>query len=59
MNTRAVAAALAAEAPEDGVSFGEEVTVVPSFAAWALMASSGAMRYWEVLVCCCFQARLD
>ena len=55
MNTRAVAAALAAEAPEDGVSFGEEVTVVPSFAAWALIASSGAMRYWEVLVFCCFR----
>ena len=55
MNTRAVAAALAAEAPEDGVSFGEEMTLVPSFAAWALIASSGAMRYWEVLVFCCFR----
>ena len=44
MNTIAVAAADAADAPEDAVSVVEVVIVVPSFEACALMASSGATR---------------
>ena len=39
MKTIAVAAALAADAPEDAVSVFDNVTVVPSVAAWVLIAS--------------------
>jgi hypothetical protein len=46
MKTIAVAAALAADAPEDVVSVFDNVTVVPSVAAWLLIASYGAVRYW-------------
>lgn len=45
MKTIAVAAALAAEAPADAVSVLDNVTVVPSVAAWLLIASYGAVRY--------------
>lgn len=45
MKTIAVAAALAALAPEDVVSVVDVVTVVPSMAACAWMATKGEMRY--------------
>jgi len=45
MKTIAVAAALAADAPEEVVSVFEIVNVVPSVAAWVLIASYGATRY--------------
>jgi hypothetical protein len=49
MNTIAVAAALAADAPADAVSVFDRVTVVPSVAAWVLIASYGAVRYYSSL----------
>jgi hypothetical protein len=45
MKTMAVAAALAADAPADVESVFDNVTVVPSIAAWLLIASYGAVRY--------------
>jgi hypothetical protein len=45
MNTRAVDAAAAAEAPEEGLSVVEVTRLVPSVVARALIASRGAMRY--------------
>jgi hypothetical protein len=45
MNTSAVAAALAADAPEDVESVVEVVRTVPSAEAWVRMASRGAIRY--------------
>ena len=45
-----MAAAEAADAPDDAVSVVEVVIVVPSFAAWALIASSGAIRYGKSAV---------
>jgi hypothetical protein len=45
MKTIAVAAALAADAPADGVSVLDSVTFVPSVAARVLIASYGAVRY--------------
>lgn len=45
MNTMAVAAEEATEAPELATSLVDDVTVVPSDCAWVLMASRGAMRY--------------
>jgi hypothetical protein len=44
INTRAVAADAAAEAPAEGESVIEVVRTVPSFEARALIASRGATR---------------
>ena len=44
MNTKAVAAAAAAEAPAEGESVVEVVRAVLSREAWAVIASRGAMR---------------
>jgi hypothetical protein len=44
-NTIAVAAEEAAAAPALGVSVVDVVRVVPSFEAWALIASRGAIKY--------------
>jgi hypothetical protein len=46
MNTIAVAAALAALAPDDVVSVVEVMIVVPSIAACAWMATSGEIKYF-------------
>lgn len=48
MKTRAVAAEEAADAPCEGLSEVEAVTVVPSFEAWALIASYGAIKYCKI-----------
>ena len=45
INTIAVAAAPAADAPADVLSVFDNVTVVPSVAALLLIASYGAVRY--------------
>ncbi len=46
MNTMAVAAALAALAPDDVVSVVEVMIIVPSIAAFACIATSGEIKYW-------------
>lgn len=48
----AVAAALAADAPVDAVSVFDRVTLVPSVAAWVLIALYGAVRYYSSLEKC-------
>lgn len=50
MNTSAVAAALAADAPDDAVSEVDVVSVVPSDWACVLIASSGPIKYWICIV---------
>jgi len=50
MKTMAVAAAEAADAPEDAVSVVEVTIVVPSFEACVLIASRGAIRYGKSAV---------